>query len=190
MKEKIQFFIVLTGAIVMFGLFYNLLLGQKDNEKDKAKEISFYDLSIGEINFSQFRGKVVLLTNIATRCGFTKQLEGLQKISEEYKEKGLVVLGIPSNDFLSQTPEEDKDVVSFCKLNYGVTFLVSQKTEVIGKNKHSIFKWIQAQKGFSTPILWNFEKFFIDKEGKLLKRFRSATTPDNLEFLKTLEGLF
>ncbi len=141
----------------------------------------------GEINFADYKGKVILLTNIATRCGFTDQLDDLEKVYAKYKDKGLVVLGIPSNNFLSQTPEENKEVAKFCQLKYNTNFPISEKFDVIGSDKNEVIKWVHDQKGYGFPILWNFEKFIIGKNGEIIERFRSKTRPLDPEFIAVIE---
>lgn len=153
---------------------------------------SFYDFKInhgegGLIDFSDYKGKVVILTNIATRCGFTDQLDDLETIYAKYKDKNVVVLGIPSNNFLSQTPEANKEVVQFCKLKYKTNFPITEKVDVIGDSKHPIIKWVNKQKGFEGPILWNFEKFIIGKDGKIIERFRSITKPTDKDIIAVIE---
>jgi glutathione peroxidase len=153
-------------------------------------DFTFKDTNGKDIHFKEFKGKSVLLVNIATRCGFTGQLDDLEKLFLKYKSKNLVVLGIPSNNFLSQTPEENKEVGNFCRLKYGVTFPILEKQEVIGENQSSLIKWIHAQKDYEGAILWNFEKFIIDKNGKIVNRFRSITKPDDSDLVKSIESTF
>ena len=153
---------------------------------------SFYDFKFNDTNgkpisLKSFKGKEVVLVNIATRCGFTGQLDDLEKLSLKYKDKNLIILGVPSNNFLSQTPEANKDVGNFCRLKYGVTFPILEKQEVIGVHKSELYNWVNAQKGYEDNILWNFEKFIINKDGKIVKRFRSATNPIDQEFLTVVE---
>ncbi len=153
---------------------------------------SFYDFKYKDtsgnmISFETYKGKVVALVNIATRCGFTGQLDDLEKIFLKYKDQNLVILGVPSNNFLSQTPEENKEVGNFCRLKYGVTFPILEKQEVIGDKMSPLFKWVHSQKGFESSIKWNFEKFIIDKNGKIVDRFRSLTNPSDKDFLNAIE---
>ncbi len=150
-------------------------------------EFNYKDTNGAPISFDMFKGKLVVLVNIATKCGFTGQLDDLEKVQIKYKDKNLVVLGIPSNDFLSQTPEANKEVGNFCRLKYGVTFPILEKQEVIGENKSKIYKWVHAQKGYEGKILWNFEKFIIDRKGQIVDRFRSTTNPMDGDFLKAIE---
>lgn len=157
-----------------------------------AMAASFYDFSYKDTNgklikFDSLKGKVVVLANIATRCGYTGQLDDLEKIYLKYKNKKFLILGIPSNDFSSQTPEENKEVGNICRLKYGVNFPILEKQEVIGNKKSDLYKWVHSQKGYEAPIDWNFEKFIIDKNGNIVERFKSATNPTENSFTKTLE---
>ena len=137
--------------------------------------------------FNQLKGKVVVLVNIATKCGFTGQLEDLQKLYTRYKTKGVVVVGIPSNNFLGQTPEDNKEVGNICRLKYGVDFPIMEKQDVIGSSKSPLIKWIHTNKEFDGSILWNFEKFIISKDGKVVDRFRSKTSPLDEDLLKAID---
>jgi len=141
-----------------------------------------------KISLSDNKGKPVLIVNIATKCGYTPQLESIQKLYEKYQSKGLVVIGVPSNDFGAQTPESDDGVKKFCQLNYGATYTISKKTVVKGKDKHPFFKNLISQDN-NQEISWNFEKFLIGKNGKLVKRFKSNVKPDSEEMKKAIEEL-
>ena len=132
-----------------------------------------------------YKGKNVLVVNIATRCGYTPQLEGLEKLHQSYKDKNFVVVGVPSNDFGKQTPEEDREVVNFCKLNYGVSFPLTGKTVVKGPNKHPLFKKLTP----SEEIAWNFEKFLINQRGELVGRFNSSVEPTSEQVKTSIEKL-
>ncbi len=131
------------------------------------------------MDLSEYKGKPVLFVNIATKCGYTPQLDGLEKLYQKYKEKGLMVVGIPSNDFGGQTPEANDEVKKFCKLNYGVTFPLTEKTVVKGEDKHPLIENLVSQSENKAEIGWNFEKFLVDKDGKLVERYGSAVKPDD-----------
>ena len=154
-----------------------------------ATAADFYDQSIKSINgtsldLSAYKGKPVLVVNIATQCGYTGQLDGLEKLHDKYKEKGLVVLGIPSNDFGGQTPESETDVAKFCKMNYGVSFPLTAKTVVKGSEKHPLIKTLAG----SEEIDWNFEKFLVGKDGSLKGRYKSKVKPSDDELVKAIEA--
>ena len=156
-----------------------------------AKSIYDYNLKSArgkELKLSDFKGKILLVVNIATRCGYTGQLDDLEKLYKKYQAKGLVVLGVPSNDFGGQTPEKDQEVAKFCKLNYGVTFPLTSKTKVSGKNKSDFFNYVIKTSG-GDEIGWNFEKFLFNKEGKLLKRYSSSEKPLGPNMDKAIKGL-
>jgi len=147
-----------------------------------------YDYSVTsmggkEIQLSNYKDKVLLIVNTASKCGFTPQFEGLQKLYEKYSEKGFVVLGFPCNQFANQDPGANEEIKSFCSLNYGVTFPVFSKIEVNGENAHPLYKMLKEKKSgfFSKKIKWNFTKFLIDRKGNVVKRFSPATEPTRLE---------
>jgi len=135
-----------------------------------------------EINTESYKGKVVLVLNTASKCGFTPQYEGLEKLHKEYKDKGLVILGFPCNQFGNQEPGTEKEISEGCLINYGVSFPMFSKVEVNGKNTHPIFKYLKDElNGFpGKKIKWNFTKFLIDKNGKPVKRFSPLTKPEKL----------
>lgn len=146
---------------------------------------SIYDFKVQglegkEIDFSAFKGKSILIVNTASKCGYTYQYEDLEKLSQKYKNK-LVVIGFPANNFGQQEPGSSEEIVEFCKRNYGVTFLMADKVSVVGNDAHPIFKYLteEAKKlGTQDPVIkWNFTKFLIDKNGKLVKVFPSKVKP-------------
>ena len=130
-----------------------------------------------------FKGKVLLIVNTASKCGFTPQFEGLEQLYKKYAERGLVVLGFPCNQFAKQDPGSNQEIVDFCQLNYGVTFPMAQKVDVNGANTDPLFSFLKAEaKGLmSNSIKWNFTKFLVDKDGKVVERFASATTPKAID---------
>lgn len=141
------------------------------------------------VDFSQFRGKVLLIVNTASKCGFTPQYAGLELLHKKYKDQGLVIIGFPCNQFLHQEPGDDSDIRSFCKLNYGVSFTLMKKVNVNGKDAHAIYKYLRNKTGgfLGSRIKWNFTKFLISKEGNLIKRYSPLVQPQNME--KEIERL-
>jgi len=136
-----------------------------------------------ELDFAQFEGKVLLIVNTASKCGFTPQFDGLEKLNQKYRDKGLVVIGFPCNQFAHQDPGSDDEISSFCRLNYGVTFQIMQKIDVNGENAHPIYKYLkESAKGtFGNAIKWNFTKFLISKDGSTIKRYAPTVEPEKLE---------
>lgn len=143
-----------------------------------AKTIQGKDVSLAD-----YKGQVILIVNTASKCGFTPQYAGLQKLYETYRDKGLVVLGFPCNQFAEQEPASEADIASFCSLNYGVTFPLFAKIDVNGEHAHPLFVFLKdASRGFlgSRAIKWNFTKFLIGRDGRPLRRFPSQTPPERL----------
>lgn len=153
---------------------------------------SFYDFKYTdtnkkELNFNDLKGKTVMVVNIATRCGFTGQLDDLEKLYQTYKSKNFIILGFPSNDFLAQAPEGSEEIANICRLKYGVTFPIFEKQIVKGSEKNELYKWLTSQKGYDGEIGWNFVKFLIDKNGKVVSRFTSKVDPLDAEVIKAVE---
>jgi glutathione peroxidase len=153
-------------------------------------EQKFYDfkavsLQKKEISMEEYRGKVVLIVNTASKCGFTPQYEGLENLYEKYQDKGLVILGFPCNQFANQEPGGEKEIASTCMVNYGVTFQMFSKIDVNGPNAHPIYQWLKSQKKghglLSSKIKWNFTKFLLDREGNVIGRYGSMVTPEKLD---------
>jgi glutathione peroxidase len=136
-----------------------------------------------EINLSEYKGKVVLIVNTASKCGFTPQYEGLEKLHQKYYDKGLVILGFPCNQFGGQEPGTEKDIQEGCMINYGVSFQMFSKIDVNGENEHPLYSHLKSQKSnmLIKKIKWNFEKFLVNKKGEVVDRFSSIKTPEGLE---------
>jgi glutathione peroxidase len=163
---------------------------------NKRMENRFYDfeatsLQGKKINMESFKGKTVLVVNTASKCGLTPQYEGLEKLYRTYKDKGLVILGFPCNQFANQEPGDESSISEGCLINYGVSFTMFAKVDVNGETAHPLFKYLKTElKGtFGNRIKWNFTKFLIDSEGKPLKRFSPYTKPEKMEkdILKALK---
>mgnify|MGYP001822176802 CR=1 FL=1 len=135
-----------------------------------------------EISMDQFRGKIVLVVNTASKCGFTPQYEGLQKLNDTYKEQGLEILGFPCNQFGKQEPGTAGEIGEFCRINYGVTFQMFEKIDVNGTDTHPIYVYLKGELPgtLGKKIKWNFTKFLVDHEGLPYKRFSSSTKPEKL----------
>lgn len=139
------------------------------------------------LNLKDYQGKPLLIVNIATQCGFTKQLKGLESLHQKYREKGLIVLGIPSNDFGGQTPEDAEGVKKFCKLNYGANFQLTEKAPVKGAQKHPLIAKLIEGASLKDEIKWNFEKFLVDRNGNVVKRFSSKVEPEDTSLVSEIE---
>ena len=150
---------------------------------------TIYDTQIKDIDgqamdWTQFKGKVLLIVNVASRCGFTGQYEGLQELYETYKDKGLVVIGVPSNDFGFQEPGSASEIKSFCQTNYQVSFPITQKVSVRGKNQDPLYQFLTHASHFNSkkPVLpsWNFNKYLVDQHGKVVSHFGSRAVPKTI----------
>lgn len=146
-------------------------------------DFTVLDVKKQEVSLSEYKGKVVLIVNTATRCGFTPQFEGLEKLYAQYKDQGLVILGFPCNQFANQAPESDAEIASFCSLRYDVQFPSFAKVEVNGESAAPLYKWLKSeQKGtFGNAVKWNFTKFLVDRQGNAVGRFAPTVTPEKLE---------
>ena len=164
--------------------------------REPAPEAGFYDLKartiLGkQISLSEYKGKVLLVVNTASRCGFTPQYKSLQTLYEKYKEKGFFVLGFPSNDFFRQEPGKNEEIKKFCELNYGVTFPLFEKGPVKGKATQPVFRFLKGTPvgGRDGEIGWNFTKFLIDREGRMAARFPTRVDPGSPEAVSKIEEL-
>lgn len=134
-----------------------------------------------EVSLSDYKNKTLLIVNVASRCGFTSQYEGLQALFKKYEKNDFVILGFPSNQFLGQEPGTNEEIQKFCKLSYGVTFPVFSKVEVKGDAAIPLYKWLVSQKVSTGKISWNFNKFLINKKGEVVKHFGSKDTPAEID---------
>ena len=176
---------IFLSAILLIMFFNNLV-------KAEYEKI-FYDLNIesisGEIiNFQEYKNKAVLVVNTASYCGFTSQYDQLQELWENYKSRGLIVLGVPSNTF-NQEKKKNDEVKKFCEVNFNINFPLSAITEVKGDNAHEIFKWAKKNYGKSAIPKWNFHKILINKEGKIEDTFASFTKPTSGKVIKKIERI-
>jgi glutathione peroxidase len=147
----------------------------------------FANLQEESVSLCQFRGKVLLIVNTASECGYTPQYDGLEKLYRRYRDKGFAVLGFPANDFGGQEPGTNKEIAQFCRLNYGVTFPMFAKTSVVGANANALFQELAAKTG--KPPRWNFHKYLLDRAGKPVASFESAVEPDDRELTTQIEKL-
>ena len=168
-------------------LFLVLLIFSSINAKEI--QMNIYDFNVKtidgqEISMSKYKGKVLLIVNVASKCGFTSQYEGLEKLFEKYKNEDFMVLGFPSNQFANQEPQSNEEIKEFCSLTYDVKFDMFAKIDVNGENETPLYKFLKSsQKGIlgTQDIKWNFTKFLVDKNGKVVKRYAPSTKPSEIE---------
>lgn len=151
--------------------------------------IPFKTIDGADASLADFKGEVLLIVNVASRCGYTPQYEGLQKLHQTYKDRGLVILGFPANNFANQEPGSNEEIAQFCKVNYGVTFPMMSKISVKGRDKHPLFVELTEKSDLPGEIKWNFSKFLIDHEGRLVARFGSRVKPSSKKLVGQIEKL-
>ena len=195
--------------LVLLAIVVSILSCKTTQNTDRMERI--YDFTAlsnkgKEVNFADYEGKVLVIVNTASKCGFTPQYDGLEALYQKYKDKGVVVIAFPCDQFGHQEPGSDEEIAEFCRLNHGVTFPLMSKIEVNGENAHPIFKWLKSQAGFAgfnpdhqlgklmddmlskqdpdyakkSDIKWNFTKFVISKDGKKVVRFEPTAEPEEL----------
>jgi glutathione peroxidase-family protein len=193
MKNKT---IVTFVLMLVFSFFITACEQKTSNKKSEANmKSNFHSFTMNDIDgkpvsLSQYQGKVLLVANVASKCGFTKQYAGLQQLYEKYKDKGFVILGFPANNFLWQEPGTDSEIKSFCTIKYNVTFPMFSKISVKGKNIHPLYQYLTSPEvngEFGKPIKWNFNKFLIGKDGKTIARFPSKTVPMDDSIMEAIE---
>ena len=173
---------ILILFIIMFSFFSKNLSAYEK----LAYDFSFINIKEGLINLKDYRGKTLIIVNVASRCGFTNQYDDLQRLWSNYKNKGVVVIGIPSNNF-KQEPGSNKEIRKFCESTFGVDFPMAEKTNIIGKNAHPFFKWAKESYGISAVPKWNFHKIIVNKNGKISNTFTSITKPYSKKFINFID---
>lgn len=179
MGKFIIFFVVILVSVIAFFSFIHRKPVTGNLPSIYDTNIRIKDIDGNDIDFSKFKGKKLLLINVASKCGFTPQYEDLQKLHEKYKDK-LTVIGLPCNQFKEQEPGTNAEIKEFCSLNYGVTFLITEKIDVKGENQHPIYKWLtnKSQNGLTdSSVKWNFQKYMLDEEGRMIDFYYSITKP-------------
>ena len=164
------------------------------NKVDAKYEKIFFDHAIKNINneiinLDQYKGKTILLVNVASKCGFTKQYAGLQELYEKYRDKDFYVIGVPSNQFGGQEPGSNAEIKNFCETNFNITFPLTDKVDVKGDNAHEIYKWAKKNYGNSAVPKWNFHKILINKDGKIHETFGSFTDPLSKKIITNIENI-
>ena len=152
-----------------------------------AFDFNFNDLDGTPLNLSEYKNKVIIAVNVASQCGFTNQYEDMQNIWEKYQNKGIIMLGIPSNDFGNQEPGNSKDIKNFCEAKFGITFPMTEKVSVKGPESHPFYIWARENHGKSAIPKWNFHKIIVGRNGKIKDTFASITNPSSKKFITALE---
>ena len=167
-------------------MMFSFLNKASANYSQLVYEFEFKSIDGNTIKLKQYKDKVIVVVNVASRCGFTNQYKDLQKLWLAYEKENLVVLGIPTNNF-KQEPGSNSDIKDFCETNFNITFPMSEKTDVIGKNSHPFYRWAKENYGNAAIPKWNFHKIIIGKNGKIVDTFASITNPSSKKFLKFIK---
>lgn len=177
--------------LCLFGLFACLFSVAVYSDATSIFAFKVNDITGTEVNLSDYKGKVLLIVNTASKCGFTKQYTDLVKLQKDYADKNLVVLGFPANNFGGQEPGSNEQIAEFCSASYGVDFPMFAKVSVKGKDQVPLFQYLTKaeNKDFTGDIRWNFEKFLVDENGVLQRRFRSTSNPSSKVFRKALDEM-
>jgi len=169
-------------------IFMSLFTTNSSSKYNKfAYDFDFNDINGKVLNLSTFKNKIIVVVNVASKCGFTKQYEDMQVVWEKYQSKGLIVLGVPSNDFGNQEPGSSKDIKDFCSVNFGITFPMTEKVIVKGPEAHPFYLWAKKNYGNSAVPKWNFHKIVIGQNGKVIDTFASITSPTSKRFIAFVE---
>ena len=166
-------------------MFFCFFSNSSANYEKLAYDFSFKSLSGENINLAEYKNKVIIVVNVASRCGYTPQYDGLQKLWSDYK-KDLVVIGVPSNNF-KQEPGSSNEIKNFCETNFGIDFPMTEKTDIIGNNAHPFYKWAKDNHGIGAIPKWNFHKIIVGKEGKVIDTFASFTKPNSKKIIALIQ---
>ena len=172
--------------LIIFLLMFGILEKASADYSKLVYDFEFNSIDGNKIKLSGFKNKVLVVVNVASRCGYTPQYEGLQMLWSNYKNKNLVVIGVPTNNF-KQEPGNNKEIKDFCETNFGINFPMTEKTNVIGKDAHPFYKWAKKNHGIGAIPKWNFHKIVIGKNGKVVDTFASFTKPTSDKFLNLIE---
>ncbi|MBS1706112.1 MAG: glutathione peroxidase [Armatimonadetes bacterium] len=180
---------MLTALLSMFGIG---CVGQIDPAKapkvDTIYEFKMKDIDGKEVDLAKYKNKVLLVVNTASNCGLTPQYKSLEALYDKYKDKGLVVLGFPANNFMGQEPGTNEEIKNFCSTKYDITFPMFSKISVKGDDIEPLYRWLIAQSGRNDEIEWNFAKFLVGKDGKVIARFEPKLAPDDKKVVEAIEA--
>ena len=178
--------------IISVLIFFNILVAE-ESAMPNIYDFTMDNIRGESVELSQYKGKVILVVNTASKCGFTYQYDGLEELYQTYKDSGLVILGFPANNFLKQEPGTNEEIAEFCRLNYGVTFPMFSKISVKGKDIHPLYQYLTSKETdpeFEGSISWNFNKFLISRTGEIIDRFGSRQKPQSDKIVAAVEKAF
>ena len=171
--------------LILIFIMFNFLKPTYANYDKLAYEFSFTQINGDQLLLKDYKKKIIVVVNVASRCGFTNQYEDLQKLWASYKNEGLIIVGVPSDNF-RQEPGTNKEIKDFCETTFGIDFPITEKTKVIGKDAHPFFIWAKENYGKSAVPKWNFHKIIIGKNGKVVNTFSSITNPSSKKFIEVI----
>jgi len=180
---------LLAAATVVFAASACSAAPIKESKMPSPLDFKMTGIDGKEVDLTKYKGKVVLFVNVASQCGYTKQYTGLQAIYEKYEKKGFVVIGVPANDFGSQEPGTNEEIVKFCSSKYNVTFPMLAKVSVKGKEKTPLYEFLTSKDtnpNYAGEIGWNFEKFLVNKKGEVVGKYKSGIAPESDELIKAI----
>jgi glutathione peroxidase len=180
-------------AVVVAGIGYALSPYFRNTTPHNAAAKSLYEFTVKDIDgqdvpLSKFKGKVIMVVNVASKCGNTPQYKGLEQMYEKYKDQGLVILGFPANNFAGQEPGSDAEIKEFCSATYAVKFPMFSKVSVKGDDAHPLYQWLIASTEDKSDVDWNFAKFLVGRDGKVLGRFKARIKPDDIKLISAVES--
>ena len=188
----IKFFVVKYLTFIYLFVCISLIQAQNQDKMDKTiYQFTVEDLYGENFNFSDLKGKKLMIVNTASKCGLTPQYKALQSLYDKYKNENFVIIGFPANNFLWQEPGTNKEIAEFCKKNYGVTFPMMSKISVLGLDQHPLYSFLTSKSlngNINSMVTWNFQKFLIDEKGYVVKSISPRKQPDDLEVLNWLSG--
>lgn len=183
----LAFVVVLAGIGYAFSPYFRNTTPHTSAAKT-VYEFTVKDIDGKDVPLSNYKGKVLLVVNVASRCGNTPQYKGLEKVYEQYKDRGLVILGFPANDFAGQEPGSNAEIKEFCSATYAVKFPMFSKISVKGDQAHPLYQWLISQSDDKSDVDWNFAKFLVGRDGQLLTRFKSRVKPEDPKVVSSIEA--
>ena len=177
----------MKNLLIFIFIMFSFLSKASGSYNNLAYDFEFKSIEGNTIDLADYKNKVIVVVNVASRCGFTSQYEGLQSLWSKYKDKNLVVIGVPTNNF-KQEPGSNEEIKNFCETNFGIDFPLTEKVDIIGNNAHPFYKWAKENHGIDAIPKWNFHKIIIDKNGKIVETFASFTKPNSKKFLRVIEN--